>query len=185
MIILCVRKLISREKNDVPISIKTSFGYSRMLAQWTHRWVQAWMSMSSREATIRHSHFRDMLRSLLGETSRLAKEPNIASWLRGHCSVPRAVTPLSSHPPQIELYPQKSASTETAYRLWPTGNGSPSRPATWNPWHWVFWLLCGRLVKTVGWWWPKGIPWYFISSRSSVLRYSQRQTTYVTCISTL
>lgn len=157
MIILCVRKLISREKNDVPISIKTSFGYSRMLTQWAHRWVQAWMSMSSREATIRHDHFRDMLRSLLGETSCLVKkEPNIPSWLRGHFSVPRGGTPLSSHPPQIELYPQKSVSTETAYRLWPTGNESPSRPTTWNPWHEVFWLLCGRLVKMVGGWWPSG-----------------------------
>lgn len=80
MIILCVRRLISREKNDVPISIKTSFGYSRMLTQWAHRWVQAWMSMSSREVTIRHDHLHDMLRSLLGETSCLVKkEPNIAS----------------------------------------------------------------------------------------------------------
>ena len=113
-----------------------NFWCSRMLTQWAHHGVQAWMSMLSREAKIRHNHFHDMLSSLLGETSRLAKEePNMARRLRSHCSVLRGVRPLPAHSPQIELYLQKSESPETAYRLWATGNGSPSRPTTWKPWH--------------------------------------------------
>lgn len=56
------------------------------------------MNMPDREGMIRHDYFHDMLRSLLGETSRLGKEPDVTGWLRSHSSVPRGVKPLSSHP---------------------------------------------------------------------------------------